>query len=47
MSLELIEAVRAKTGVLTHLDKSLDYRALSSEVPSHVLVGYDGLEIMA
>lgn len=47
MSLELIEAVRAKTGVLTHLDKSLDYRALSSEVPPHVLVGYDGLEIVA
>ncbi len=47
MSLELIEAVRAKTGVLTHLDKSMDYATLQAEVPAHVLVGYDGLEVMA
>ncbi len=47
MSLELIEAVRAKTGVLTHLDKSLDYATLQAELPPHVLVGYDGLEIPA
>lgn len=43
MALELIEAARAGTGVLTHLDKSLDYATLSNEVPAHVLVGYDGL----
>ncbi|HOB15207.1 MAG TPA: MBL fold metallo-hydrolase [Novosphingobium sp.] len=47
MSLELIESVRAKTGVLTHLDKSMDYATLQAEVPAHVLVGYDGLEVMA
>ena len=47
MALELIEASRVKRAVLTHLDKSMDYRALSSEVPDHVLVGYDGLELMA
>ena len=47
MSLELIEAVRAGTGILTHLDKSLDYATLQAEVPPHVLVGYDGLEVIA
>ncbi|MDE2435995.1 MAG: MBL fold metallo-hydrolase [Sphingomonadales bacterium] len=45
MSLELIEATRARIGVLTHLDKSMDYATVSAEVPRHVLVGYDGLEI--
>ena len=47
MSLELIEATRASRAVLTHLDKSMDYAALCSEVPAHVLVGYDGLEVTA
>lgn len=47
MALELIEAARAGTGVLTHLDKSLDYATLSREVPAHVLVAYDGMEIEA
>ncbi|MEQ1497115.1 MAG: MBL fold metallo-hydrolase [Novosphingobium sp.] len=47
MSLELIEATRARQGVLSHLDKSMDYATLSGEVPAHVLVGYDGLEVAA
>ena len=47
MSLELIEAAGAKRAVLTHLDKSMDYAALCSEVPAHVTVGYDGLELAA
>ena len=47
MALELIEATRARQGILTHLDKSLDYATLQSEVPAHVHVGYDGLEIAA
>lgn len=47
MSLELIEATRAGQGVLTHLDKSMDYRTLCGEVPAHVHVGYDGLEVTA
>jgi phosphoribosyl 1,2-cyclic phosphate phosphodiesterase len=47
MSLELADAVRAGQTVLTHLDKSLDYGALSQEVPPHVLVGYDGMELEA
>lgn len=45
MSLELIEACRANRAVLTHLDKSMDYRTLCDETPGHVEPGYDGLEI--
>lgn len=47
MSLELIEATRARQGVLTHMDKSMDYRTLGDEIPGHVLVGYDGLRLEA
>ncbi len=45
MALELIEATRARRAVLTHLDKSLDYATLSAEVPPHVTVGHDGLQV--
>lgn len=47
MSLELAEAARAGQAVLTHLDKTMDYRTLSEEVPGHVQVAYDGLVIQA
>ncbi len=47
MAIELANAARAKKVVLTHLDKSMDYQALSREVPEHVLVGYDGLVVAA
>jgi phosphoribosyl 1,2-cyclic phosphate phosphodiesterase len=47
MALELVEASRAGRAVLTHLDKSMDYATLCGEVPTHVLVGYDGLELVA
>jgi len=46
MALELIETTRAGRAVLTHLDKSMDYRALCAETPDHVEPGYDGLEII-
>lgn len=45
MAIELADATRARQAVLTHLDKSMDYATLSAEVPAHVIVGYDGLEI--
>ena len=47
MALELIEASRSSRAVLTHLDKSMDYATLSAEMPQHVLVGFDGLELEA
>ncbi len=43
MALELAARSGAGRTVLTHLDKSLDYRTLQSEVPANVLVGYDGM----
>lgn len=46
LALELVAASRAGRAVLTHLDKSMDYVTLSGEVPPHVMVGYDGLEIV-
>ena len=47
MALEFAERTRAKTTVLSHLDFSMDYNAVSAEVPANVLVGYDGLELAA
>lgn len=47
MALELAQAARVGTGVLTHLDKTMDYATLAQEVPAHILVGYDGLELAA
>jgi phosphoribosyl 1,2-cyclic phosphate phosphodiesterase len=47
MSLELAEAARVDRVVLTHLDKSMDYASLSADLPSHVMVGFDGLELIA
>lgn len=45
MALELGAASRAGRVVLTHLDKSMDYAALSAEIPDHAMVGYDGMVI--
>ena len=45
MALELGERCGARTVVLSHLDKSMDYATLSAETPDNVLVGYDGMEL--
>lgn len=47
LALEFAEAARVGRAVLTHLDKSLDYGVLSREVPSHVMVAFDGMELAA
>lgn len=47
MAIELAERSGARRLVLSHLDKSMDYRTLVNEVPDNVVVGYDGLEMMA
>jgi len=47
MALELAQRCRARRTVLTHLDKSMDYLTLSGEVPPGVLVGYDGMDLLA
>ena len=46
-ALDFAERTGAKLTVLTHLDKSMDYARLSGEIPKHVLVGYDGMELLA
>ena len=33
--------------MLTHLDKSMDYASLQAQVPDKVIVGYDGLLLVA
>lgn len=43
MALELVEETRPAHAVLTHLDKSMDYATLRSELPVGVEPGYDGL----
>jgi len=47
MAIELGERCNASRVVLSHLDKSMDYRTLVDEVPENVTVGYDGLEMAA
>ncbi|MCP5390732.1 MAG: MBL fold metallo-hydrolase [Sphingomonadaceae bacterium] len=47
MALDLARRTGAGITVLSHLDKSMDYKTLSDEVPSNVLVGYDGMELTA
>ena len=45
MALDLAKRTKARKLVLTHLDKSMDYRTLCDEVPDGVIVGYDGLAV--
>lgn len=47
MALDLASRTRARRTVLTHMDKSMDYRSLCDEVPRNVVVGFDGLELIA
>lgn len=47
MALDLHERCNVGTTILSHLDKSMDYATLSAEVPAGVLVGYDGMELVA
>ena len=47
MTLEFSSRCRARQTVLTHLDKNMDYANLQREVPKNILVGYDGLALVA
>lgn len=44
MALALAEHAEVKNAVLTHLDKSMDYRSLCIEVADRAIVGYDGFK---
>lgn len=45
LACELAERCGAGKLVLSHLDKSMDYRDLCEETDDHVIVGYDGLQV--
>jgi phosphoribosyl 1,2-cyclic phosphate phosphodiesterase len=45
LALQWIGAMRPGRAILTHMDHSLDYRALLAELPEGVEPGYDGLEV--
>ncbi|MXP46615.1 MBL fold metallo-hydrolase [Altererythrobacter luteolus] len=47
MAISLGKQTNAGVTVLSHLDKSMDYRSLQNEVPDNVIVGFDGLELKA
>lgn len=44
LTLDAIVATQARAAILMHMDSSMDYATLSTEVPVNVAVGYDGLE---
>jgi phosphoribosyl 1,2-cyclic phosphate phosphodiesterase len=46
-ALEFAARSEAAITVLSHLDKTMDYATVSSETPDNVLVGYDGMELIA
>lgn len=45
MSLDLARQCHARRVILTHMDKSLDYRSLNERLPDYVEPGYDGFTI--
>ena len=45
LALEWIDALRPARAILTHMDNSMDYRSLLSELPDGVEPAFDGLEI--
>lgn len=47
MAMELADRCNAQKLVLSHLDKSMDYQTLCDETPGNVIVGFDGLEVVA
>lgn len=40
-----IGQVQARRAILTHMDNSMDYVSLLSQLPPHIEPGYDGMEI--
>lgn len=43
MTLDAIERLKPGRAILTHMDQSMDYAALATELPAGVEPGYDGL----
>jgi phosphoribosyl 1,2-cyclic phosphate phosphodiesterase len=47
LTLAAIEQIRPRRAILTHMDQSMDYTKLASELPDGVEPGYDGLRASA
>lgn len=47
MALQVIDKLRAKRAILTHMHIDLDYKVLSAYLPANVEPAYDGLEFEA
>ncbi|UAK22838.1 MBL fold metallo-hydrolase [Sphingomonas nostoxanthinifaciens] len=45
VTLDAIAQVRPRRTILTHMDQSMDYRALANELPDDVEPGFDGLTV--
>lgn len=45
LALEWVRTIRPRRAILTHMDNSMDYRALLDELPKGVEPGFDGMEI--
>ena len=45
LTLEWVRTIRPRRAILTHMDNSMDYRALLDELPEGVEPGFDGMEI--
>ena len=45
MSLAALEKVGNPRAIITHMDNTMDYDDLASELPAGVEPGYDGLEV--
>ena len=45
MTLELIDTVQPQFSLLTHMDKSMDYRTLCAKLPKGIEPAYDGYQI--
>jgi phosphoribosyl 1,2-cyclic phosphate phosphodiesterase len=44
-TLEWIDKYRPRQAVLTHMDQSMDYMKLVTELPAGVIPGHDGLVV--
>lgn len=47
MTLDFVARAKVRKAVLTHLDKSMDYKSLLGELPRNVEPGFDGLAKLA
>jgi phosphoribosyl 1,2-cyclic phosphate phosphodiesterase len=45
-TLDAVTRIKPGRAILTHMDQSMDYKALSAELPGGVEPGYDGLEVV-